>query len=358
MSRYRFAIPGALGFIMAMACVAGPRAGMARSVPPDPREQQCKDFFTDVIKKIFADSGITTPYEPSKNATVVLFKLTKEHFPETRQNDPEDNWKGSFWNEAEDLARDRMIIEKVVPYCSQPKFKDVGKNCPGFKTSNRQNWRDPTLWCTAARNSKMLFSKGIEKKIRMIAEKYSKHVMSKEKLRLKEGWLGNEGAVTFKEVSSFPQELKDRIQDELKAFYDAAGLPPNRDPAQFAPVDDAYAAFGKAVTELAPTFKMPEGTSKNPQLGIAKKVITDWHPKARILKVSMEDTDWKVEKGLMDSKGQIEARPVRRMSGYLLYKLPDEELCQLRSFDLRQYHTGGWGKTEAYMHFVRFQTCD
>jgi hypothetical protein len=182
--------------------------------------------------------------------------------------------------------------------------------------------------------------------------------MGADGLRAKEGWIGNEGAVTLKQLTTFPDEQKNKILDELKEYYDAAGLTFLRDLSIFKPIDDAYAAFAKAITELAPTLKTPAGSGGNPSIGLARQVITGWHSRARIKRAFMVDKSWQLEKGIKDRGGSVQAKPVRRMSGYILYQLPGEELCQLRSFDLRQYFTGSWQKTEPYMHFVRFQSCD
>lgn len=321
-------------------------------------EKLCPEFFNTVILPSLEQAGVSKPRATSGDALYVLLRLAQEHHPETRGNERPANYENRVYIRTEHIERDLKIIKLAAPHCAKAKFKEVGKYCSTYKMRFRNPWQNPLIWCAAARNYKSLFKKAFQKHLANTVEHITKHVMDKERLQRREGWISKEGAVTFKELTTFPQARKDKLIAEQKSFYAAAGLPfPEDTSSMFKKVDDKYAAFAQAILDLAPNWELPKKKGSFGAISKAKKVVKSWHSRASIKKAFMVQTSWQLSKGVKDSKGSIHAKPHRSRAGYLLYKLPDEKVCQLRSFDLRQYWAGSWQKTEARMKTMRFQAC-
>ena len=138
-----------------------------------------------------------------------------------------------------------------------------------------------------------------------------------------------------------------------KALLTAAGVT-DAETALWGEQKTRVDALRNEVEKTAGIWKTPEAKLQNYSSDLVKKQILKWHPKASVRQAFISRESWKIHKNALG----VTLR--RTMPGYVFFKLPEDPLCQLRSYTLTEQYVGA-GKFQkakgVRLGYVRFQKC-
>ncbi len=251
----------------------------------------------------------------------------------------------------EGVKKHQEAAKRVTAVCNSIDRKALGSRCY-YSIGGPEKF--PQNWCDAAKNSAQLIAaaaiNNAKKHIKLMG---AAKVQTPKQFMERGGWLTYERPVTFKEKLYFGPKAGGGSMKRVDALLAAAGAKVSQDELwgdQKKNVD----ALRKAVVETAGTWKTPPAKLKNYSSALAKEGILNWHPKAKVLTAFIGRKSWKVHKNALG----IILR--RTMPGYVLFKLKEDPLCQLRSYTLTETYVGAGKFAKAAgvrLGYVRFQKC-
>lgn len=269
-----------------------------------------------------------------------------------------DTWSGGMTPTHADHVREfRGKLEKVAAVCARPAHADAARACEGrgiLQSSATNRRYDQGDICKAAGDP--------SKTLREVAERLlayrQKHAeagapVTIEAFRDKEGWLPSTDIVSYATYFVVPEDHKRTLIAEVREAFDAAGVPPPEDVSHlWESLRVHLASLKAAVDATAGEWKVTLKKCSGYTCKLAEKQVTKHQPKAKIKKTFQRE--WKIVKNSIDV-------PVKRyLDMQVLYQIPGEPYCQLRSLTAYEDYKGG-GKyqkaTGAAWGFVRFQRC-
>lgn len=269
-----------------------------------------------------------------------------------------DTWRGTRTPmNAEHVTAFRALLEKMAPVCEKPAYADSATRCKGLgliQSSATMARFDQGDICAAAGDP----TKTLGEVVMRLLEARTKHAASSETptvewLRGKEGWLPSTDVVAYATYFAVPEDYKTKMRAEVDAAFAAAGVPA---PADLSMLWASRAAYGEAlkaaVDATAREWTIPLGKCKGYTCKLAEKQVKREQKKAKIKKTFQRE--WKIVKNALGV-------PLHRyLDMWVLYQLPGEPFCQVRSFTSYEEYKGG-GKYQkakgAQWGYVRFQKC-
>ena len=137
---------------------------------------------------------------------------------------------------------------------------------------------------------------------------------------------------------------------EQEATFDRAKLLMRfADPSTSAALD----RLQKEIDRLAPRWSFPKGTKDGRLDGFVRIVVERWHPGGNVMKSVMDDQSWHI------SKNKLGIPLSRNRRGFVLYKMPKENLCRQQSFRYFEKFdgTGYQPSNGVRLDYARFQSC-
>lgn len=212
-------------------------------------------------------------------------------------------------------------------------------------------------WCQAAGKVQELLPKAVMNHMLISVEHLENHrlgISDPKNLDKKEGWLSVEGPVEYKKHLYFSEAAQKEFLGKYEKLFTAAGAS-QLDPALIEKMTKMRDELRKRVDELAPGYSMPPHSSAGHySTDLARKKIQRWHPSAKVLKAVVVRNEYSIY------KNELGVPKYRDRGGYILFQLPGEPWCQLRSFVASEDYQGGgsYQKTSDVMiNSVRFQSC-
>ncbi|MCB9556305.1 MAG: hypothetical protein H6707_09405 [Deltaproteobacteria bacterium] len=273
--------------------------------------------------------------------------------------DPKARFLGTTTPEL--IARHRKVAEEVHQICQQPRWQAIVGKCSAGKSQYEMNHimiaKDfPVHWCNAAKQHRQLLVRAIQNFIGTDDSRRARVAVDPEKLARNEGWLAEDGVVTWKKYFFVTKEDLAASQNKYTALFAAAGGADGPGDDVFAERKAAKAKLRAAVEELAPKLETPAAGPSHYGVALATKMIRRWHPGAKIIKAfgAKSAVAWNIH------KNAIGVPKYRDKFGYVLYRVPGEKWCQLRKFYISEDYSGG-GRFQraqtARSSSVRFQNC-
>ncbi len=261
----------------------------------------------------------------------------------------------------EDVKQVLETASKVKAACEKPEYRDVGKTgCSWLKIGG--NDQNPAAWCEAAGKAPELVKQAVLTFVKKDIERMSAALIpTPERFQSDEGYLTTppfEKAVTFKNLM-FDDAFKGRLVERYKPLFESAGIAGVTDDALYAPYIKALDALRAVVEKTADTWKLPPPKSGMYAVDMAQKQIVKWYQEevkvvVAVKKAFMILDEWTIEKNALGV-------PLRRYrSGFVVFQVPGEKYCQVRSFTATEEYTGGGNYQKASgvrFGFPRFQKC-
>ncbi len=107
------------------------------------------------------------------------------------------------------------------------------------------------------------------------------------------------------------------------------------------------------IERLAPRWKFPDGPHDARLEGFARVGVDKWNPGGKVLRTVLKTDPWTISKNGLGI-------PLSRMrQGFVLYKMPEENLCRQQSFSYTETWDGtGYQQSNGVrLNYVRFQAC-
>jgi len=181
-----------------------------------------------------------------------------------------------------------------------------------------------------------------------------------DQLRNEGGWIGtNEQYLVERDLfvtGPATKNLREQYQHmfELTRVGEGGRSPPRSiEHPTLAGMKGDMDRFRAAVEQLAPSWIMSGRDCSGYACELAARAIASHHPKARIMRVTL-DGEWFVK------KHELTSVPISREElGYVLYQVPGEQWCQLRGFSWFEAYAAGEYQvaTGVILNFVRVQQC-
>ena len=241
-------------------------------------------------------------------------------------------------------------------YLSSPKavndmralLERMGKVCQGIsdpgQCSGRFEELKPSQICELTRHSTEIIQTGV---LATLAGADNSRPITLEQLRGHDGWIETTQPFSFAKDLTFTPEARAALIKQYQPLFDAAGMTvPDKHPL-WDRMQASKDTSRTAIETLAPTWPVPGKTCKGYWCAKAKKALKEFHPKAKLLKVLMDDTVHVTTSG----GRAIEAY----LNGWLLYQLPGEKWCQLRAWTVTENSPSRAAGVPLY--FVRIQKC-
>ena len=269
-----------------------------------------------------------------------------------------DTWSGGVTPTTADHVKEfRGRLEKLAPICDKKEYADSATRCDGLgiiHSSTTNRGYDQGDICAAAGDPQKTLG---EVAMRLIEWK-QRHSQADAPptvawFRDKEGWLPATGVVEYATFFTVPEEDKQQIRAEVDAAFEAAGVTPPEDVSMLWESRAAYReGLKKVVDATASEWKITLDKCKGYTCKLAEKSVKKEQKKAKIKKTYQRE--WKIVKNALDV-------PVKRyLDMWVIYQLPGEPYCQVRSTTAYEDYKGGgkYQKTKGVgWGFVRFQKC-
>lgn len=262
------------------------------------------------------------------------------------------------YNRAERVTKAMEIVKAVQEVCAKPQYKDVGKvGCRWMKVGSRE--RDPSAWCEAASRGKELVQQAVKNFVQFSLKNAVRSIMTPEELVQGKGWLRYEAPITFNTHLHYSDVLKANYVRQFQPLLEAADLKDLDDANLWAAPTAAMDRLREAVLKAAPGWKLEPPKSCNYGCNLAKRQLPKWYKgvlgtPVRLKKTIMTTDTWHI------TKNRLGVPQYRSMHGYVIFQLPKEPFCQVRSYRLEEQYEGG-GRyqrvTGVKFGHVRYQRC-
>jgi hypothetical protein len=271
-------------------------------------------------------------------------------------------WNDRPLTRPERLKRMKLLLGETARECAKPAYQDLFTAEGRCHGTFNDYWKDPYWWCEAARDPQVVLAGFIKAGTAAIV-KAEVGAMRLGKLIEDEGWLRHEQDITYAELTSLSAPLKKKLATELAPAFAAAGVDGDAVLAQlYQQLAEQFAKRKAEIDAAAPTFAVP---SMKPHAATKKaaQLIAKYNKGASIKKHGLSG-GWQVTTKTMVNQRTGEERDFpddRPADGYVLYKMPGEPWCQLRSFTVTEKAKGLSGKygtaSDVTWSFVRLQKC-
>lgn len=213
---------------------------------------------------------------------------------------------------------------------------------------------NPQLSCDAAAQAPGLIKGAVINHARSsVAHIGDAHVQSVQQFNERNGWLTYEGPVQFKTHLEQGNAIPTAVKDNMRELLASAGLE-GEEESIWVGQNDRLSVLRAEVEKTAGQWPIPADKGDNYSSEFARAQIERWHADAQVHKAWLSRGSWKIHKNAL---GAILRRT---LPGYVMFKLPDDPYCQLRSYTLTEQYAGA-GKYEPAsgvgIGYVRFQSC-
>lgn len=252
----------------------------------------------------------------------------------------------------EGVEQHRQVASEVRGVCQAVDY-DLIASAPCFYVLGRPD-HDPVHWCGAAAQADDLIRAAVLNQAQQTIEIVgSSTIQSVSEFHEREGWLTMEGPVTFNDKLFFSAHGREAVMENVGAVLLAAGI----DDAEGALWGEQKARLDTLRAEVektAGTWQSPAKEADNYSTALAAEQILEWHGDAEVRDAYLSRESWKIH------TNEIGVPDRRTLPGYVLFKLPDDPFCQLRSYTLTEQYAGGGTYQPAggvRFGYVRFQAC-
>lgn len=258
---------------------------------------------------------------------------------------------------AEEMLRLLKATDKVVNACAKEEYAALLEH-----SCSETPAEDPMHWCAVAAETKDAFRNGILNPVHDNWEMFAEtRYPSEDELLSRDGWVDIEGPTTWAQVISFHRMRYSSagLLEDGMALYDQLGITEQDFPfydGAMEYIEEMQEVIEENVADWDPVAQADNGedfTGYGTALG--SRLFTAWHEDAEVMDSWLGRGTWKIHRNAL---GVAEKRSLK---GYVLFKLPEDPFCQLRSFTLVEQNIGGDSYQEAggvSPGYVRFQSCD
>ena len=234
--------------------------------------------------------------------------------------------------DAEQVKHHQQVAQQVLSVCDSLDYQTLASQACYYAIGGPE--KDPRNWCEAAKGADQLIAAAaLGHAKRSIDVVGSATIQTPDQFMKDEGWLHFEGPVTFKDKLFFGTHGRETQMKNTKTLLAAAGVN-NAETALWGEQKTMVDDLRKEVEKTTGTWKTPEAKLQNYSSDLVKKQILKWHPKAAVRQAFISRESWKIHKNSLG----VTLR--RTMPGYVFFKLPDDPLCQLRSYTLTEQYVG------------------
>ncbi|MEM7224535.1 MAG: hypothetical protein AAF495_16270 [Pseudomonadota bacterium] len=252
----------------------------------------------------------------------------------------------------EGVERHRTVAAEVLAVCQSLDYELVISK-PCFYVLGRWD-HDPQNWCEAAGQADALIqAMALNQARQTIAIVGDSTIQSVPEFHEREGWLTFEGPVTFEGKMTFSREGREAVMDNVAQVLQAAGIE-DAEAALWGEQKARLATLREEVEKTAGSWQSPQKKADNYSTALVANQIKEWHEDAEVLDAYLSRASWKIHKNALGIPDR------RTLPGYVIFKLPEDPYCQLRSYTLTEQHAGGGTYQEAAgvrIGYVRFQDC-
>jgi len=249
-------------------------------------------------------------------------------------------------------------MAEITQQCANPQYTKIIQTGCG---ENPQ--QDARAWCSAASQAPAAIRN------RLIRSRPDWETIAEEpyddedELSDRDGWASVEGPTSFTEILSFDRmmyvELADFTSEEQKIMFTSLDIAAS-DFKHYGDAQEIIEEFRQAIERGADCWsKLPRASADvkadyGPALA-ANQITAQWHPEAAVIDTWYSRGNWKIHR---NNLGIIQRRT---LPGYVMFKLPEDPYCQVRSFTLTEQYRGGDSFQKARgvrFGYVRFQDCE
>ena len=252
----------------------------------------------------------------------------------------------------ESIEQHRQVASDVLGVCQSVNY-DLLVSQACFYVLGRADY-DPANWCTAAAQAdELIKGMALNQAQQTVAIVGDANIQSLQEFHDRDGWLTFEGPVTFKDKLFFSRHGREAVMGNIGEVLAAAGID-DADDALWGEQKARLTALREEVEKTAGTWTSPPKKADNYSTQLAADQIKQWHGDADVQDAYLSRASWKIHKNALGIPDR------RTLPGYVIFKLPDDPYCQLRSYTLTEQHAGGGTYQEAggvRFGYVRFQDC-
>ena len=244
------------------------------------------------------------------------------------------------------------ISQEVLAACKSVDYPTLTAT-PCWYVVN-QPGNDPVNWYKAASNAvDLIRAAAVNSAKQSISVVGSSTIQSIDEFTERGGWLTLEGPVTFDTHLYFKEHGRESWLEHVRSLMRAVGIK-NAEETLFAEQKGRLDALRAEVERTALSWALPPNEGDNYATGLAREQAIEWHPDADVEAAYLSRATWKIH------RNELGVILRRTMPGVVVFKLPDDPFCQLRSYTLTEEHMGaGQYQPAAGVRFgyVRFQDC-
>ena len=256
------------------------------------------------------------------------------------------------------ISRFLTLSDRIVTRCAEPNYAEILRvGC----SDNPED--DPKVWCEAAMSARNSIRNHLTRKVDSWESMAESRYMSADELDQQNGWVRIEGPTTFDHVLSFERMIyvnsADFSHEKQRSLFSDLNIKATDFPyyeATLDYIDELREAIEDSVGDWPAVAKVAGSQDNQYGAPLAARQITEqWHPDAEPKGSWLSRSSWKI---IRNDLGVILRRTV---PGHVLFKLPQDPYCQLRSFTLTEQYTGNGSYQRANgvrFGYVRFQSCD
>ena len=259
----------------------------------------------------------------------------------------------SYITSVDEVNKYAQVVTEFNQACQALDLKLITDKACWFANNSPEN--NPKLACeAAARGPELIKGAVINHAKRNTASLGDSHVQSLEQFHERNGWLTYEGKVTFKSHLQQGNAIPPAVRKNTLKLLTAAGLE-GQDQEIWSGQNNRLETLKQEVEKTAGSWETPSNQGENYSSELVIGGIKRWHPDADIKSAFLGRSSWKIHRNAL---GVILRRS---LPGYILFKLPSDPYCQLRSYTLTEQYSGEGQYEKASgvrIGYVRFQKCD
>ncbi|MBX2885290.1 MAG: hypothetical protein KTR32_35375 [Granulosicoccus sp.] len=255
------------------------------------------------------------------------------------------------------MSRFLTLAESISTRCAKPDYSALLKT----SCSDSQDL-DPKSWCETATTARTTMRNHILRETSSWETIAENRYISADKLDRSNGWIPIEGPTSLEKTLSFDRMMYvnnvDFGPEKQRDLFADLDIQPDDFPyytASLDYIDELREAINEGAASWPAAPRAASGEDTNYGTALAAETITQrWHPTAEIRDSWLSRANWKIIK---NNLGVILRRT---LPGHVLFKLPDDPYCQIRSFTLTEQYTGSGTFQPAKgvrFGYVRFQSC-
>lgn len=215
------------------------------------------------------------------------------------------------------------ISQEVLGVCRSVDYQTLTAT-PCWYVLNRPDY-DPVNWCNVASNADDLIrAAAINSAKQSISVVGTSTIQSVDEFNQRDGWLTLEGPVTFNDNLYFSDHGRENWMDNVKALMQSVGVDNTQD-TLFAEQKGRLDTLRAEVESTASSWPLPANEADNYSTALAREQSKEWHPHADVKTAFLSRATWKIH------RNELGVILRRTLPGYVVFKLPDDPFCQLRS---------------------------